>query len=95
MFPHEQQARYGERVLLFGGVDKHAMIAGRDAIEAELQYLAPLVEQGGFIPFCDHRCPPDVTYANYLYYLKRKCELFGIPKPKDYDAMLEEVEALP
>jgi len=93
MFPHELREKYGERVLLFGGVDKRAMIAGREAIEAELQCLAPVVAQGGFIPHCDHRCPPDVTYANYLYYLKRKCELFGIPKPVDYDAMLAEAEA--
>ncbi len=92
MFPHDLRERYGERVLLFGGVDKRAMIAGREAIEAELRYLAPIVEQGGFIPFCDHRCPPDVTYANYLYYLQRKCELFGIPKPMDYDALREAAE---
>jgi uroporphyrinogen decarboxylase len=92
MFPDEVREQYGERVLLFGGVDKRAMIAGRDAIERELTYLAPVVAQSGFIPFCDHRCPPDVTYANYLYYLKRKCEVFGIPKPIDYDGMLVEAD---
>ena len=31
-----------------------------DEIEAEVKRLTPLVEQGGFIPFCDHRVPPDV-----------------------------------
>jgi uroporphyrinogen decarboxylase len=93
MWPKALREMYGESVVLFGGVDKRAMIAGREAIEQELAYLAPIVEQGGFIPFCDHRCPPDVTYANYLYYLKRKCEVFGIPKPIDYDALLAEAEA--
>ena len=93
MWPHELRAAYGEAILLFGGVDKRAMIAGRDAIDRELDYLAPVVASGGFLPFCDHRCPPDVTYANYLYYLTRKCEVFGIPKPVDYDALLAEADA--
>jgi uroporphyrinogen decarboxylase len=93
MWPKDLREKYGDSLLLFGGVDKHAMAAGRKAIERELQYLTPVVEQGGFIPFCDHRCPPDVTYANYLYYMKRKCELFGIPKPVDYDALLAQAES--
>ena len=33
---------------------------------------------GGFIPFCDHRCPPDVKEETYLYYLDLKKELFGL-----------------
>jgi uroporphyrinogen decarboxylase len=35
------------------------------------------VAQGGFIPFCDHRCPPNVDPEDYLYYLDLKEELFG------------------
>ena len=30
------------------------------------------MEQGGYIPFCDHRCPPDVEEETYLYYLDLK-----------------------
>jgi len=63
---------YGERVLLVGGVDKRALIAGREAIDRELERLAPLIERGGYIPCVDHRVPPDVTYENYLYYLEKK-----------------------
>ena len=40
--------------------------------------LIPLVERGGYIPFCDHRCPPNVTPKDYLYYLDRKEQLFGM-----------------
>lgn len=59
-------------VLLFGGVDKHALIAGRNAIDAELKRLRPLIDQGRFVPCVDHRVPPDVTYSNYRYYLEAK-----------------------
>jgi hypothetical protein len=29
------------------------------------------MEEGGFIPHTDHSCPPDVSFANYAYYLAR------------------------
>jgi uroporphyrinogen decarboxylase len=61
-----------------GGVDKMQMIAGPKHIKAYLESLVPYVRRGGFIPFCDHRCPPDVTPENYLYYLDLKEKLFGI-----------------
>jgi uroporphyrinogen decarboxylase len=66
-----------ENLRIMGGVDKMQLIAGKDAIKDYLKSLVPLVERGGYIPFCDHRCPPDVTPENYLYYLDLKEELFG------------------
>jgi hypothetical protein len=69
--------KYGEQVLLIGGVNKRALIAGRAAIDKEMERLAPLVEQGGFIPHVDHRCPPDVTLENYRYYLEAKKRILG------------------
>ena len=63
---------------IMGGVDKMALIKGKDAIKDYLKSIAPYVEKGGFIPFVDHRCPPDVTEENYLYYLDLKEEMFGL-----------------
>ncbi len=40
----------------------------------ELARLAPLMREGGYIPHTDHSCPPDISYANYVYYLKRNEE---------------------
>jgi len=51
-------------------------------IKASMKTLVPLVERGGFIPFCDHRCPPDVTEENYLYYLDLKEQMFGLNKER-------------
>ena len=78
--PAEVLAQFGKDLLLMGGVDKHALLRGPDAIKAYLKSLVPLVERGGFIPHIDHRCPPDVTPENYLYYLDMKQEMFG-PSP--------------
>lgn len=68
---------YGRDLLLMGGFDKNILKSGPDAIDAEIERLAPLVEEGGFIPFCDHRVPPDVPYTHYLHYLRRVREVWG------------------
>lgn len=69
---------YGKELRIMGGVDKIKLIEGPPAIKKYLESLVPLVERGGFIPFCDHRCPPDVKYENYIYYLNLKEEMFGM-----------------
>lgn len=76
--PVEITAEYGQELRLMGGVDKLALLKGRAAIKAYLKTLVPLVERGGYIPFCDHRCPPDVKPDDYLYYLELKEEMFGL-----------------
>ncbi len=65
---------YGDRALLMGGVNKRELAGGKDAIDRELEKLAPLVEHGGYIPTVDHRVPPDVSFENYCYYLEKKKE---------------------
>jgi hypothetical protein len=52
-------------------------MSSRQAIAAEVHRLAPLVEEGGFIPHCDHLVPPYVPYENYLYYLILARKVWG------------------
>ncbi len=75
--PAELLNEYGKDLRIMGGFDKLQMIKGKEAIKAYMESLVPLVERGGYIPFCDHRCPPDVTQENYLYYLDLKEKMFG------------------
>lgn len=75
--PGELLNKYDGELRIMGGVDKMKLKEGREAIKAYLESLLPLVERGGYIPFCDHRCPPDVSPENYLYYLDLKEKLFG------------------
>ena len=69
--------RYGRKVLLMGGVNKFALTAGKKGIEEELDRLTPLLDEGGYIPTVDHRCPPEVSYETYIYYLEKKREWIG------------------
>jgi len=85
--PVKLREKYGKDVLLFGGVNKRELIKGKREIDNELKRIAHLVEEGGYVPHVDHRCPPDVSYENYLYYLKKKKEIFNI---KDWD--IESIE---
>jgi len=79
--PGEVLDEFGQDLRIIGGVDKMVLKQGRDAIRAYLESLAPWVERGGFIPHCDHRCPPDVYWEDYLYYLDLKEQMFGVPTP--------------
>jgi hypothetical protein len=51
--------------------------AARAAIEREVERLAPLVAEGGYIGFCDHNVPPDVPLDNYLFYLEAVRRVWG------------------
>lgn len=62
---------YGRDLLLMGGFDKRILAGPQTGILREIERLAPLVEAGGYIPFCDHLVPPGVPLANYLYYLEK------------------------
>ena len=71
---------YGRDVLLMGGVNKRELAKDHASIDAELERLRPVVEEGGFVAHVDHRCPPDVSLANYIYYMQQKVKVFGMSK---------------
>jgi len=62
---------------MMGGFDKRILACSKRAIEEEVYRLAPLVEEGGFIGFCDHRVPPDVPLENYVFYLETVRQVWG------------------
>ncbi len=87
LFPYEVNScvhvvelfrEYGTELRIMGGFDKLQLGAGREAIKRYMESLVPAVERGGYIPFCDHRCPPNVDPNDYLYYLDLKERMFGI-----------------
>lgn len=74
MDPVRLRQRFGRTLRLMGGIDKRAMAAGPEAIDAELAHVAPLLAEGGYLPWCDHHVPPDVSLAHYQYYVRRMQE---------------------
>ena len=77
MVPGDLRRKYGKDLRLWGGVDKREIAKGRLAIDAHLRSLAPLVEDGGFIPTIDHTVPPDVSLDNFRYYVEQKAKLLA------------------
>jgi uroporphyrinogen decarboxylase len=68
---------YGKDLLMMGGFDKHILARSKADIEAEIDRLTPVVEEGGFIGFADHRVPPDVPLENYMFYLHTVRDRWG------------------
>ena len=66
------RAQYGQKIVMWGNVDKRALAQGKAAIDTEIARLAPVAALGGFIPLVDHGVPDDVPYENYLYYLEQR-----------------------
>jgi len=95
MFPLEVQGgtdpvvlrkKYGRQILLRGGIAKYQLAHGKKEILAELKRVEKIFEEGGYIPGLDHRCPEDIPYANYQYYIREKLAMLGWAK--------EDVEAV-
>lgn len=61
---------FGDRMAFRGGVDKRLIAKGGKAIENEINRLKPVMDSGGYIPSCDHGIPHDVSWDNYIYYVK-------------------------
>ena len=68
---------YGRDLLLMGGFSKRILAGDKAGILKEIQRLTPLVEDGGYIPFCDHLVPPDVPLENYWFFWETVREFWG------------------
>lgn len=71
MDPVALRRQWGREISMVGGIDKRVVAAGRDAIDQELAKIAPLVEEGGYIPTIDHSVSSDISLDNYRYFLDR------------------------
>jgi uroporphyrinogen decarboxylase len=64
------RAKYGKSLALLGGIDKRACAHGFAEIHREVDRVMPLVEQGGYIPELDHSVPPDISWPNFIEYIR-------------------------
>jgi uroporphyrinogen-III decarboxylase len=75
--------KYGHRLAILGGIDKHVLRRSKDEIDRELRYkLQPLMQTGGTVFGLDHGIPNGTPLENYRYYVRRGRELLGSP-PRD------------
>jgi uroporphyrinogen decarboxylase len=64
------RGEFGRDLKLIGGIDLDALRDGKAAIRQAVESVAPLVEEGGYIPLADGRVRAEVPYENYVYYRK-------------------------
>lgn len=70
MEPLELRRRFPALALL-GGIDKRALLHGKEAIRTELERKVPvLLEQGGYFPGLDHHVPADIGFGAFCQYLE-------------------------
>ena len=69
MDPVRLRAEYGRQVRMIGGFDKRILAGSPEGIRRELERLRPVIEEGGYIPGCDHSIPPDVPFGNYATFM--------------------------
>jgi len=74
--------KYGARLAMLGGIDKHVLRSDQTAIRRELEYkLQPAMRTG--CAFClDHQIPNGTPLKHYRYYVDLGREILGLP-PRD------------
>lgn len=76
----EIRKKYGTRLAMRGGIDKHVLRGTKDDIRKELEYkLQPLMQTGGIAFGLDHRIPNGTPLDNYRYYVDLSRELLSLP----------------
>jgi uroporphyrinogen-III decarboxylase len=76
--------KYGKRLAIRGGIDKHVLRQSKEAIRKELEYKIPPLKQSGGIAFgVDHRIPNGTPIDHYRYYVDYGRELLGLPPRSD------------
>jgi uroporphyrinogen decarboxylase len=60
---------YGHDLALGGGIDKRAVAQGGEAMRRAVDYVMPLVEDGGYIAELDHYAPPNISWSNFCDYM--------------------------
>jgi hypothetical protein len=64
----ELTAQWPDMVFI-GGIDKHEIAKGKEAIDKELaRRLSKTLWRGNYIPSLDHWVPPEISLKDYCYY---------------------------
>ena len=70
--------KYGASMAYTGGIDKRAIAAGGNTMEAEVRRVTePFLIKGGLIPGCDHGVPHDISLKNFIEYTGLLAKLTG------------------
>ena len=72
--------KYGKKIAIRGGIDKHVLRKSKVEIQKELEYkMQPFMLEGGTVFGLDHRIPNGTPLENYRYYVDSGREILGLP----------------
>lgn len=80
--PEKLRKKLNKKVKIFGGINKHIIPKGKDAIREHLLEIKDAVDEGGIIPIPDHRIPPDCKIDSMYEYIEVFNEVFNGGKDK-------------
>lgn len=69
--------QFGRRMAYRQGIDKRCMAAGGQTLKDEMQRIAPVVRDGGYLPGCDHGVPSDIAWPDFMDYCQQLAKLTG------------------
>ncbi len=70
--------KFGRSIAYRGGMDKRLIAKGGPELEAGMKrIIPPMLEDGGYIPSCDHGVPPDISWGNFVEYSRILAGLTG------------------
>ncbi len=76
----EIRKKYGSRIAMRGGIDKHVLRKTKEEIRREIEYkMQPIMQEGGISFGLDHRIPNGTPIENYRYYVDLGREILGLP----------------
>lgn len=68
--------QYGQRLAMYGGLDKFVLSKNKEDIIRELEYkIPPMVKVGGCVFGLDHRIPETTPLENYRFYIQKVWEI--------------------
>lgn len=73
----EFRKRFGHNIAYRGGVDKREMARGGTRLKTEIERIMPVIKDGGYIPGCDHGVPSDVSWPNFVDFVKLLAQASG------------------
>lgn len=74
--------KYGEKLSMMGGLDKHVLRESPEAIRRELEYKLQPIMRKGMVFGLDHRIPNGTPIEHYRYYVRTAREMLGLdPNP--------------
>ncbi len=70
--------KFGKNIAYRGAMDKRLIARGGTELRSHMKStIPPMLEEGGYIPSCDHGVPSDISWGNFMEYSRLLAELTG------------------